>query len=71
VATNNDPTRGTGADKRTEARATATDGPASGGENEPSDSATPDPAKGGCLKLGWGCLPVLAGLLLVPVGLIF
>jgi hypothetical protein len=31
----------------------------------------PDPARGGCLKFGWGCLPVLLGLMLIPAGLFF
>lgn len=25
--------------------------------------------RGGCLKLGWGCLPVWMGLMLLPAGL--
>ena len=37
----------------------------SGGEGD--TAGKPDPAGGGCLSLGWGCLPVLvAGMLLVP-----
>jgi hypothetical protein len=36
-----------------------------GGESD--HAGTPDPSGGGCLKLGWGCLPVLVGsALLVP-----
>lgn len=27
--------------------------------------------KGGCLKLGWGCLPVIAAVLMLPVGYFF
>jgi hypothetical protein len=45
-------------------------------EAQPADAPVGDaqggPAaeRGGCLKLGWGCLPVLAGLSLVlPAGL--
>ena len=36
----------------------------SGGEGD--HAGTPDPRGGGCLRLGWGCLPVLAGILLIP-----
>lgn len=25
-----------------------------------------DPDGGGCLKLGWGCLPLMAALMLLP-----
>ncbi len=63
-----DPTRGTGADKVTEE---AGYGGEAGAPSEPAGSATPDPAKGGCLRLGWGCLPVLAGAMLLPAGLFF
>ena len=46
----------------------------SGGIEEPDGNgddghvhATPDPERGGCLNLGWGCLPVVtAGLLILP-----
>ena len=31
----------------------------------------PDPGGGGCLRLGWGCLPVLAAVLMVPGSLLF
>jgi hypothetical protein len=27
--------------------------------------------KGGCLNLGWGCLPVIAVVLMLPVGYFF
>jgi hypothetical protein len=40
-------------------------------DGEPPDSAAADPARGGCLKLGWGCLPVLLGAMLIPTGLFF
>jgi hypothetical protein len=66
-----DPTRGTGPDKVTVARPAGLDAPPGALDNEPQGSSTPDPARGGCLKLGWGCLPVVAGLLLVPAGLFF
>lgn len=42
----------------------------SGGEGD--HAGTPDPRGGGCLRLGWGCLPVLiGGLLLMPGASIF
>jgi hypothetical protein len=31
----------------------------------------PDPGGGGCLKLGWGCLPVIALLALLPTYIFF
>jgi hypothetical protein len=71
VAINDDPTRGTGADKVTEAAAPDADSSPGAGANEASGSATPDPARGGCLKFGWGCLPVLLGVMLIPAGLFF
>jgi hypothetical protein len=38
-------------------------------EPETSDSAgRPDPAGGGCLRLGWGCLPVIVGAMLIVPG---
>jgi hypothetical protein len=30
-----------------------------------------DPGGGGCLKFGWGCLPLLAAVLLLPPWLMF
>ena len=27
--------------------------------------------KGGCLNLGWGCLPVIAAVLMLPVSYLF
>ncbi len=48
-----------------------------GGIVEPDDSdserldATPDPQRGGCLNFGWGCLPVLAGGMLIGPTLFF
>lgn len=38
------------------------------GLDRDDDSAgRPDPAGGGCMRLGWGCLPVLVGgMVLVP-----
>ena len=40
-------------------------------DNEPSDSNAADPARGGCLKLGWGCLPLLLVVTVTPAGLLF
>lgn len=64
-----DPTRGTGADKVTEMVSPGLDAPPHAQDTEPSGSATADPARGGCLKFGWGCLPVLLGFMLIPAGL--
>ena len=64
-----DKTRGTGPDKTTEAAEPRLDaGPAARG-NEAEGSSTPDSARGGCLKLGWGCLPVLIAVAAVPPAL--
>jgi hypothetical protein len=74
VATNNDgsdPTRGAGPDKVTEAQSPGYEAPPGTQDNEPPGSATPHPARGGCLRFGWGCLPVLAGLALIPAGFFF
>lgn len=54
-----DPTRGTGDEKSTEAVEPGLDAAPDELANEPSDSNAADPARGGCMKLGWGCLPVL------------
>ena len=27
--------------------------------------------KGGCLNLGWGCLPLVAAVLMLPIGYFF
>lgn len=66
-----DPTRGTGADKVTEMVPAQLDSPPDALANEPSNSGMPDPARGGCLKFGWGCLPALLGFVLIPAGLFF
>jgi hypothetical protein len=67
----NDPTRGTGPDKVTQMEPPGLDSPPRGHENEAAGSGAADPGRGGCLKLGWGCLPVLAVAMLVPAGLLF
>lgn len=70
----NDPNgngRGTGAGEGTEARPPGLDARPHAQDGEPPGSATADPARGGCLKLGWGCLPVLAVVTLIPAGLLF
>lgn len=71
MAASDDPTRGTGADKMTEAGPKGYEAPPGANANEPAGSGMPDPARGGCLKFGWGCLPVLAGLALLPAGWLF
>jgi hypothetical protein len=47
-----------------------------GGVEEPdaaseSDAGIADPERGGCLRLGWGCLPLVGGVALLPAGLWF
>lgn len=64
-----DPSRGAGPEKVTEASAPGMDAPPHAQENEVPGSGAADPARGGCLKLGWGRLPVVAGLFLIPAGL--
>ncbi|HEX8449676.1 MAG TPA: hypothetical protein VF652_08805 [Allosphingosinicella sp.] len=66
-----DPTRGTGADKVTEMAQPGLEAPPHALDNEPPGSGAADPARGGCLKFGWGCLPVLLGFVLIPTGLFF
>ncbi|HEX8511732.1 MAG TPA: hypothetical protein VF688_01355 [Allosphingosinicella sp.] len=66
-----DPTRGTGPDKVTEMAPPGLDAPPNAQDGEPSGSGAADPARGGCLKFGWGCLPVLLGFMLIPAGLFF
>ena len=66
-----DPTRGSGGDKVTEMAGPGTEAPPGALDNESASSGTPDPARGGCLKFGWGCLPLLAGVMLLPAGLYF
>jgi hypothetical protein len=53
-----DPTRGTGPDKVTVAVEPDLEAPPHALDNE-SASGAADPARGGCMRLGWGCLPVL------------
>ncbi|HVM37532.1 MAG TPA: hypothetical protein VM265_03995 [Sphingomicrobium sp.] len=36
-----------------------------------SDAGAADPERGGCMRLGWGCLPVMAVIALLPAGLLF
>ena len=66
-----DPTRGSGDEKITEAAEPGFDEPPGAYDNEPSDSNAADPARGGCLKLGWGCLPALMIVGVMPAGLLF
>ncbi|QIK77768.1 hypothetical protein G7077_01400 [Sphingomonas piscis] len=32
--------------------------------SEMDNTGEPDPVGGGCLKLGWGCLPLVAGIVI-------
>jgi hypothetical protein len=66
-----DPTRGTGADKVTEMAPPGLDAPPNAQDGEPAGSGAADPSRGGCLKMGWGCLPALLGFMLIPAGLYF
>jgi hypothetical protein len=63
--------RGTGPDKETVAESPDLDAAPGASQQEGSGNGTPDPAKGGCMKFGWGCLPVVAFLLVAPFGLVF
>jgi hypothetical protein len=38
---------------------------------QPSGGKKPMAEKGGCLNLGWGCLPLLAAAALLPPFLLF
>jgi hypothetical protein len=62
----NDPTRGTGPEKETVATPSGLDAEPGALKTEPPGSNEPDPAQGGCLKMGWGCLPVVALFLVSP-----
>lgn len=67
-----DPTRGSGPEKVTEAVTPDYEAPPHATDAERSDSNEPDPARGGCMRFGWGCLPVVASLLMLPpAGLLF
>lgn len=66
-----DPARGTGPDKVTEMAPPGLDAPPNAQDDEASGSGAADPARGGCLKMGWGCLPALLGFMLIPAGLFF
>ena len=61
-----DPTRGSGPDKVTQAVDPDLDAAPDSQANEPKGSNAADPAKGGCMGFGWGCLPVVAAFLAVP-----
>ena len=62
-----DPTRGTGPDKETVVAQPGLEASPEALATEPAASNEPDPAKGGCLKFGWGCLPVVAFILAAPI----
>lgn len=65
-----DPTHGSGPDKETVAQSPGFEAAPHALENERGSNAA-DPGRGGCLKLGWGCLPVAAFLLATPTALLF
>ena len=65
-----DPSRGSGAQKVTTAAASDPEAAPGALANEPADSNVPDPGGGGCLKFGWGCLPVLAVVVATPASLL-
>ena len=69
-ADGNDTARGTGSDKVTEAVSPDFDASPHAQENKPTNSSEPDPAAGGCMRFGWGCLPVLIGAVAHPAGLL-
>lgn len=67
-----DSTRGTGADKETQVEPEALEAGPDSFNQEPGGSAAPDAARGGCMRFGWGCLPILIGVVLaVPAGWLF
>jgi hypothetical protein len=66
-----DSSRGSGPDKVTQAVDPDLDAPAGAQRNEADGSNEPDPAGGGCLRFGWGCLPVLAVIAALPIHLFF
>jgi hypothetical protein len=65
-----DPTRGSGDDKVTQEVTPDLEAPP-GAQTSSTHPGEADPAGGGCLKYGWGCLPVVAALVLIPTGLLF
>jgi hypothetical protein len=74
VATSNggsDPARGSGPEKVTTAAQSDPEAPPGALAKEPADSKMPDPGGGGCMKYGWGCLPVVAVVAALPAGLLY
>ena len=65
-----DRSRGSGPEKVTELVTPDLESPADSQKNEPAGGVEPDPAGGGCMKYGWGCLPVVAIVLMLPAGLV-
>ena len=63
-----DPGRGTGDDKVTQAAPKGFEAAPGVQDKEPPGSSAGDPARGGCMKFGWGCLPVLL-VVAMPMGL--
>ena len=66
-----DPTRGAGPNKITEAVEPDLNAPPDAQRNEDPKSGAPDPARGGCMRFGWGCLPLMGFLSLLPIGLLY
>lgn len=42
------------------------DGREEAGPTTQSDAGAPDPERGGCMRFGWGCLPMIAAIGLLP-----
>jgi hypothetical protein len=66
-----DPSRGTGPEKITDAVNPDLEAPPSAQTSETSNTSQADPGAGGCMRFGWGCLPVLAGAVLIPANLLY
>ena len=66
-----DPTRGSGTDKVTQAAPPDLEAPPLASQTEAQDSNMPDPARGGCGRFGWGCLPMLVIMAMPVTGLFF
>ncbi len=64
-----DPTRGTGPDKVTQAAPPDLEADPLASQTEGQGSNMPDPARGGCMRFGWGCLPVLVIFAMPVTGL--
>lgn len=47
------------------------DGRVEPGPETETHAGAPDPERGGCMRLGWGCLPLIGAVALLPAGLLF